>query len=31
VPFVLAPEIGSFRIVPEIPSDIVLQVLKELL
>ena len=31
VPFVLAPEIGSFRIVPEVPSDIVLQVLKELL
>ena len=31
VPFVLAPEIGSFRIVPEVPSDIVLEVLKELL
>ena len=31
VPFVLAPEIGSFRIVPEVPSDIVLQVLKNLL
>jgi len=31
VPFVLAPEIGSFRIVPEVPTDIVLQVLKDLL
>ena len=31
VPFVLAPEIGTFRIVPEVPSDIVLQVLKNLL
>jgi 3-dehydroquinate synthase len=31
VPFVLAPQIGSFRIVPEVPVDIVLQVLKDLL
>jgi 3-dehydroquinate synthase len=31
VPFVLAPEIGSFRIVPDVPPDIVLQVLKDLL
>lgn len=31
VPFVLAPEIGSFRIVPEVQTDIVLQVLKDLL
>lgn len=31
VPFVLAPEIGSFRIVPDVPTDIVLQVLKDLL
>ena len=31
VPFVLAPEIGTFRIVPEVPTDIVLQVLKDLL
>ena len=31
VPFVLAPEIGSFRIVPEVPTDVVLQVLKDLL
>lgn len=31
VPFVLAPEIGSFRIVPEVPADVVLQVLKDLL
>jgi 3-dehydroquinate synthase len=30
VPFVLAPEIGSFRIVPDVPTDIVLQVLKDL-
>jgi 3-dehydroquinate synthase len=30
VPFVLAPEIGSFRIVPEVQTDIVLQVLKDL-
>ena len=31
VPFVLAPEVGSFRIVPDVPTDIVLQVLKDLL
>jgi 3-dehydroquinate synthase len=31
VPFVFAPEIGSFRIVPEVPTDVVLQVLKDLL
>jgi 3-dehydroquinate synthase len=30
VPFVFAPEIGSFRIVPDVPSDAVLQVLKDL-
>ncbi|HUM18496.1 MAG TPA: 3-dehydroquinate synthase [Candidatus Nitrosotalea sp.] len=30
VSFVFAPEIGSFRIVPDVPSDAVLQVLKEL-
>lgn len=31
VSFVFAPEIGSFRIVPEVPPDAVLQVLKDLL
>ena len=30
VSFVLAPEIGSFRIVPDVPSDTVRQVLEEL-
>ena len=30
VPFVLAPEIGSFRIVPDVPPDAVRQVLEEL-
>ena len=30
VSFVFAPEIGSFRIVPDVPPDLVLQVLKEL-
>ena len=28
--FVLAPEIGSFRIVPDVPSDAILEILKEL-
>src|SRR6267142_2659460 len=27
--FVLAPEIGSFRIVPDVPSDAILEILKE--
>jgi 3-dehydroquinate synthase len=31
IPFVLAPEIGSFRIVREVQTDIVLQALKDLL
>jgi len=31
IPFVLAPEIGSFRIVREVQTDVVLQVLKDLL
>ncbi len=30
VPFVLAPEIGSFRVVSDVPRDAVLDVLKEL-
>jgi 3-dehydroquinate synthase len=30
VSFVLAPEIGSFRIVPDVPPDTVRQVLEEL-
>ncbi len=30
IPFVLAPEIGSFRVVSDVPRDAVLQVLKEL-
>ena len=30
VPFVLAPEIGSFRIVFDVPKPVVLEVLAEL-
>jgi 3-dehydroquinate synthetase len=30
IPFVLAPEIGSFRVVSDVPRDAVLDVLKEL-
>ncbi|HEX5529304.1 MAG TPA: 3-dehydroquinate synthase, partial [Methylomirabilota bacterium] len=30
VSFVLAPEIGSFRIMPDVPPDVIQQVLQEL-